>query len=175
MAFNLEIPKELSHLKIDRRGYPIPYFITPTKIGDPDFRFIHPERVKMIVDRNVCWVCGKRLIRDCFYFIGGPMGLKNRVTTDAAMHLLCAEFSLRACPQLYLEKAQYRKNDELGQMLDKEQINQFHVKDKPSELFLIKADKFKLHIEGKQMYIRYRPVSQVRYVYENNVLVKAEA
>ena len=28
MAFNIEIPKELAHLKTDSRGYPVPYFVS---------------------------------------------------------------------------------------------------------------------------------------------------
>jgi hypothetical protein len=48
MAFNLDIPKELSHLKIDSRGYPIPYFVSEIN-GKPEFRFLQPERLEMII------------------------------------------------------------------------------------------------------------------------------
>lgn len=170
MSFNLLIPKELSHLKIDSRGYPIPYFVSEIN-GKPEFRFIQPERLEMIISRKVCHICGKKLPDDFFYFISGPMGLQNRISTDAAMHRVCAEFSLRACPHMYLQRAERRDNDELAKTIDKERAI---IVDKPDTLFLVKCDKFKRINEEGRMYIRYRPVSTQKYVYENGKLVKSE-
>lgn len=171
MAFNLEIPKELSHLKLDERGYPIPYFVTPTD-GKPEFRFLDPERIKMIVQRKVCHICGKRLQPDNFYFIAGPIGLQNKVGSDAPMHLGCAEFSLRACPHMYLQKAEYRINDDLGRIA--KLFNPNNITTKPDTLYLVKADKFRIKPEGGRFYIHYRPVSTVKYVYLEGKLVKAD-
>lgn len=169
MAFTLDIPKELSHLKIDSRGYPIPYFVSEIN-GKPEFRFIKPERLEMIIEKKLCHICGKKLPTDFFYFISGPVGLQNRVSTDAAMHRLCAEFSLRACPHLYLQKADRRDNDELAETIDKSQAI---LLDKPDTMFLVKCDKFKRIDEGGRMYIRYRPVATEKYIYEAGKLHKA--
>lgn len=175
MALSLEIPDFLSHLKVDKRGYPIPFFITPVKEGDPDFRFIHPERIQMIVERKLCHICGKKLSKDYFYFISGPIGLKNRASSDAAMHRSCAEFSLFSCPHLFFEKASYRQNDEAGSKLAAASINTFHKLEKPSEIILIKADKCTFVIEKntKAPIIRYRPVSMETYIYVDGRLQKA--
>jgi hypothetical protein len=169
MAFHLEIPKELAHLKLDTRGYPIPYFVSWIN-GQPEFRFLDPARLEMIIERKVCHICGKKLPTDFFYFITGPVGLQNRVITDAPMHRLCAEFSLKACPHIYYQKAERRDNDPLAKSLSD------HTKydpGKPSELYLIKSDKAKPFIAEGRRLLRFRPVTTERYYYEAGKLIKA--
>lgn len=170
MAFNLEIPKELSHLKIDSRGYPIPYFVSEIN-GKPEFRFLDHNRLQMIINRKVCHICGKKLPDNLFYFIAGPMGLENRISTDAGMHLLCAEFSLRACPHLFLQKAERRLNDPMAKIFTANNPNS--ILDKPDTLYLVRTDKIKRIFEDGRVYIRFRPVSAQKYVYENGKLVKS--
>lgn len=172
MSFNLEIPKELAHLKIDSRGYPIPYFVSEIN-GKPEFRFIRPERIEMIIERKVCHICGKKLSDDFVYFISGPMGLQNKISTDAAMHRVCAEFSLFACPHLFLQKSERRRGDELA----KTAVDHHRgiIPDKPDTMFLVKCDKWKRIVVDGRMYLRFRPVSTEKYVYENNKLIKAQS
>lgn len=170
MAFNLEIPKELSHLKIDKRGYPIPYFVSWIN-GEPEFRYMDAARVKRIIENKLCHICGIKLPKDYFYFISGPVGLQNKVSSDAAMHRVCAEFSLRACPHLFLQKAERRENDELGKLLNAQPSPL--IREKPSELYLVKASKFKIVYQDNHQYIRYTPVSSEKYIYENNKLIKS--
>ncbi len=170
MSFKLEIPKELSHLKIDSRGYPIPYFVSEIN-GKPEFRYIQPERQEMIIARKVCHICGKKLPDDSFYFISGPIGFKNRISTDAAMHRVCAEFSLRACPHLYLQKSERRENDDVAKSAKANETA--IITDKPDTLYLVKCDKFKRLVERGRTYIQYRPVSAEKYVYENGKLIKS--
>lgn len=170
MAFNLEIPKELSHLKIDERGYPIPYFVSEIN-GKPEFRFIRSERIEMIIERKVCHICGKNLPTDYVYFISGPMGLQNRISTDAAMHHVCAEFSLFACPHIYLQKSERRHTDELA----KSAVDHHRgiIPEKPSTLYLVRCDKWKKIVVDGRTYLRFRPVSTVEYKYLDNKLTKA--
>lgn len=170
MAFNLEIPKELAHLKIDSRGYPIPYFVSYIN-GKPEFRFLDGARLDMILERKVCHICGKKLPTDFFYFIAGPFGLLNKISTDAPMHRLCAEFSIFACPHLYRQKAERRDNDPLAQSLVEERAK--HDPGKPDTLFLVKADKIKITWIDRRPYIHFRPVSSEKYTYSNGVLVKS--
>lgn len=171
MAFNLEIPKELSHLKIDSRGYPIPYSVS--WIDDkPEFRFLNQDRLDMILERKVCHICGKKLPTDFVYFMAGPWGLQNKISTDAPMHRLCAEFSLIACPHLYLQKAQRRENDPLAKTLVSERKK--HDPGKPDKLFLVKCDKIKVTRDQDRPYIHFRPTSTEKYTYENGILKKLE-
>lgn len=169
MGFNLEIPKELSHLKIDKRGYPVPFFVSWIN-GEPEFRYLDAVRAKMIIDNKLCHICGKKLNKDFFYFISGPIGLQNRISSDAAMHKTCAEFSLRACPHLYLQKADRRDNDELGKAIGS--MPSPVIREKPNTLFLIKSNKFKKVLHEGQTYLQYRPVSTEKYIYENGKLIK---
>lgn len=171
MSFNLEIPRELAHLKIDSRGYPVPYFVSWID-GKPEFRFLNADRLDMIIRRKVCHICGKKLPDDYFYFISGPMGLHNKISTDAPMHKVCAEFSIFACPHLFRQKAERRDNDPLAKLLISEKEK--HDPGKPDTLYLVKADKTKVTSEDGRPYIHFRPVSTVKYIYENGVLVKAD-
>ncbi len=171
MAFNLEIPKELAHLKIDERGYPIPYFVSWID-GKPEFRFLNAERLDMIIKRKVCHICGKKLPTDYQYFVSGPIGLGNTISTDAPMHRICAEFSLKACPHLFLQKAARRENDERAKSLIHEKEK--HDPGKPDTLFLVKVDKTKVKWEEGRPYIYFRPVATEKYIYVKGKLTKAE-
>lgn len=171
MAFNLQIPKELAHLKIDSRGYPVPYFVSWID-GKPEFRFLSVERLDMIIERKVCHICGKKLPNDSFYFVAGPTGLENKISTDAPMHRACAEFSLFACPHLFRQKAERRDNDPLAKSLGEERAK--YDPGKPDTLFLVKADKIKVKRDDGRPFIHFRPVSTEKYIYENGTLVKAE-
>lgn len=170
MAFNLDIPKELAHLKIDHRGYPIPYFVSWIN-GKPEFRFLDVTRLQMIIERKVCHICGKKLPNDSFYFIAGPMGLQNKISTDAPMHRVCAEFSLVACPHLYRQKAERRDNDPLAKTVVADRDK--HDPGKPDTIFLVKCDKIKVTREEGRPYIHFRPVSTEKYIYQNNTLTKS--
>lgn len=169
MGLNIEIPKELSHLKIDSRGYPVPYFVSWID-GKPEFRYLDPERLYMIFDRKVCHICGTKLPSDYVYFISGPMGLQNRISSDAGMHRVCAEFSLKACPHLYLQKAERRENDELGKEIASQPS--VLIKEKPPVVILVKASKWKQAKHDGQIFLKYTPHSWEIFHYVNGKLEK---
>lgn len=169
MALKFDIPKELSHLKIDERGYPIPYFVSWID-GKPEFRFLDHARQEMIIEKGVCHICGKKLNKDYNYVISGPIGYQNRVSSDAAMHRVCAEFSLRACPHLYLQKAERRENDELGKKVA--ELPSVVLKEKPSILLLVRISKYKTIVHQGATYLKYTPASYETYHYVNNKLEK---
>lgn len=171
MKFDFDIPKELAHLKLDERGYPIPYFARITD-GKPNFRFQDDGKREIAVKRRLCGICGRKLPKDYCYNITGPQGLKNRVASDAFMHRVCAEFAMRVCPHIYFEKAE-RKEDTMPYMTG----------DKPAEIYLVKVSSWKGFMEeiprsvGSQdtmnvRLLRYTPVSWEKYVYVDNVLVR---
>jgi hypothetical protein len=170
MGFNLEIPQQLSHLKIDSRGYPIPFFVTWID-GKPEFRFLDHKRQEMIIEKKLYHICGKKLNDDYNYFISGPIGFHNRISSDAAMHRVCAEFSLRACPHLYLQKADRRENDELAKEIIAK-ADDVLIKEKPQILILARASKFKPVKHNGNTYIRYTPVSFETFHYVNGKLEK---
>lgn len=172
MSFTLEIPKELAHLKKDGRGYPIPFFVHEVNC-EPEFRFLSYERQKMILDCRLCGICGKPLSDDDTYFIGGPLTLQNFLSTDAGMHKVCAEFSLKACPHMFHRKAQRRDNDLAG-MLVKMQESPIHVAAKPPFYLLIKASRWQKVWIGKELLSRFVIHSVERYIYIDNKLTKEQ-
>lgn len=156
------IPKELAHLKLDDRGYPIPFF-APIVDGKPNFRFLDPRKQLSCMMGQTCPICGKRLFKDYSYIIVGPVGLKNRISSDPAMHRYCAEFSMKACPHLYFHKAQ-RKEDAIAPFL---------IKEKPAQLFLVKCSKYQVVPDGLGHFlIRVTVHSSEEYIYQNNELIK---
>jgi hypothetical protein len=129
MKFNLHIPPELAHLKRDERGYPIPWF-APLIDGKYNFRIQDAVKRDYCMTQHKCPICGKKLIKGApSYVILGPLGLKNRITSDAPMHQVCAEFSLRACPHLYYYKATAKEDGSAFPEV---------IQAKPDRLFLTK-------------------------------------
>lgn len=169
---NKQIPKELSHLKIDERGYPIPFFV-PKINGKYEFRFADAKKQRLCIEQKLCAICGKKLIDNLYFFITGPVGYQNRVVTDSAMHRICAEYSLEVCPYMHFEKADIRDRDPLYKSVQAINLPQLP---KPKELYLIKSDKFKSEpnpMNGGSI-IRFRPVSYEVYIYENGILKKKQ-
>jgi len=164
----IEIPNFLKHLKVDKRGYPIPFFV-PWKNGQPDFMYQDAEKQKLTTEKHLCHICGKKLHKDYHYFISGIHGLTNQVASDAAMHRECAEYSLQVCPHMLYQKAERQTS---GDVL----IPDIHAKEKPEKLYLIKSSKYrtKFYPEYGQIIIHYNMVSYETYVYENNKLKKED-
>lgn len=165
----------MAHLRLDDRGYPIPYFATIIN-GKPDFRLLDARKQKDCVDRKLCSVCGKKLPKDYCYFLSGIMGVTNQVSTDPPMHRACAEYSLAVCPHLHLEKAQRREVDLPLSVLQEILVEQ----SKPKDIYLIKAKtsnfKTKNTPDGKggsYPIIHYTLISTIKYSYEGGILVKS--
>lgn len=164
------IPEYLKHLKVNSKGYPIPFFVAYVD-GKPDFRLLDARKQGYCIDQKLCAICGKKLFKNSYYFISGPEGYKNKIATDPAMHRNCAEYSLNMCPHLHIEKTTRRESG-----LEKLHEQQGEIMlDKPPMLLLIKADSFKRHNEPgfPTTLIKFKPISHEIYVYENGVLVKS--
>lgn len=164
-----EIPKCLSHLKVDERGYPIPFFV-PMVEGKPQFLYMDKQKLDKAIDENLCHICGKKLHKDYHYFVSGPMGLQNKVSSDAAMHRDCAEFALAVCPHMLYKKSE-RKAVNPNYSFNETPI----MNEKPDFLYLIKSSKYKAKFYPEFGYrlIHYNSVSAEKYIYVNNKLQKA--
>jgi len=138
MPAHFEIPGFLSHLPVDERGYPIPYFVAIVK-GEPDFRLLDAAKQKICVDYNKCAVCGKRLVKGLYYFVSGPIGVNNRISTDPPMHRECAEFSIEACPHLHFEKSRRRDKD----IIQHADPHGAQLLDKPEVFIIAQADNYR--------------------------------
>lgn len=166
----IEIPSFLSHLKQDDRGYPIPFFV-PWINGKPDFRMMSSIKLELCIDKKLCGICGKKL-HEYQYFITGPMGLKNGTHSDPPSHRDCAEYSLQVCPHLHFEKA--KRNDRGNEYKEAMKENHTGIMTKSDDLFLIKADKFKLiQVPGGGSIVGFRKISFEKYTYIDGTLQKS--
>jgi hypothetical protein len=95
-------PKFMRHLKIDQRGYPVPWFVDWFN-GVPEFRAVDRRKLVYCSKNRVCWTCGRKLFGEEVYVIG-PMCAVNRISSEPPSHRECAEYAAVACP--FLSKPQ---------------------------------------------------------------------
>ncbi len=103
------LPPAIAKLPIDERGYPVPWFVGWVD-GKPEFRCMDGRKLDAAIKRRLCWVCGEPLGIEKTFVIG-PMCTVNRVSSEPASHLTCAEFSVQACPFLTKPHMCRREND----------------------------------------------------------------
>lgn len=113
-----ELPDRIKNLPVDKRGYPVPWFVTwldeddnpcPRGQGRPEFRVVDPEAILSAIRHAKCWVCGEKMGRYKAFTIG-PMCAINRISSEPPAHTECAMFSARACPFLTRPHARRRDN-----------------------------------------------------------------
>jgi hypothetical protein len=160
MKNDYPIPKIMEHLKIDERGYAIPYFV-PIIDGVPNFKYQDQKKRWICLQYFKCSICGKRLQAKSFWFITGPLGLHNKVVSDAPMHEECARYALNVCPHIAFQKSERKITNGDPHILQ----------GKPESIILIKADKIGLTDHEGRKYITFRPVYTEKYTYENNKLI----
>jgi hypothetical protein len=101
------LPARMVKLPIDRRGYPVPWFVQWVN-DEPNFQIVSPQRFRQAIRFGNCWICGDRLgARKTF--VMGPLNIINRVTSEPACHYDCARFAAQACPFLILPQAKYKE------------------------------------------------------------------
>lgn len=110
----VEMPRRLQRRPKDRRGYPIPYVVMIDKNGRPHFTINDGRRVEKCVHGKRCGLCGERLERKAFWFVGGErcFGL-NGAFIDPPMHEECARYALQVCPFLAAPSYAKRIDDKL--------------------------------------------------------------
>ena len=92
------MPQRIAALPQDRRGYPVPRFVSWFD-GVPDFRIVDTPYLVRAVQRKLCWICGEPLGRMMVFPIG-PMCVINRVASEPPSHFECAQYAARVCPFL---------------------------------------------------------------------------
>lgn len=104
------LPDNMKKLPLDKRGYPIPWFVAELEDGTRDFRVADGEkRERIIRGANNCWVCGGTMGRYKAYVVG-PMCSINKTSAEPPCHLACARFAAIACPFLVRPHARRREN-----------------------------------------------------------------
>src|SRR5436190_2018606 len=84
------VPEQMKHLATDPvRGIPIPWF-TPVVDGKPEFRAADGRKQVEAVRKNLCWVCGRRMLNRDSVFVVGPMCLVNRNSAETRAEVLAS-------------------------------------------------------------------------------------
>ena len=103
------LPKRLLHLPLDRRGYPVPWFVDWID-GEPEFRAMSAGKFERAIREGLCWVCGGRLGVNRT-FVAGPMCVINRTSAEPPSHHGCAKWSAQNCPFLVRPHMERREDD----------------------------------------------------------------
>jgi hypothetical protein len=106
---DIPLPDNMRELPVDRRGFPVPFFVARPKPGeDWDFRVVFPEESVRALKEHLCWVCGNRMGQKNAY-VTGPMCTVTGTTAEPPAHLSCAEYAALACP--FLANPSMRRNE----------------------------------------------------------------
>ncbi len=161
----IDLPSAIAKLPRDERGYPIPYFV-PTVDGKPDFRLMDSRRRHYCMEKKRCMICGGKL-HENIYFVSGPKGLINGISSDPGMHRDCAEFSLQACPHLLFPKAQRRETH----MPEKASGSAGMVCEKPDTMYLVLTKKYRIIVPPDRVpLLKFTPVYSWKYDYSSGNL-----
>lgn len=134
------LPPLLSDLRIDDRGYPVPFFVAYVK-SQPEFRAMDGAKLRSCITRKLCWVCGKPLGDLPPVFVIGPMCAINRVSAEPPSHSACARFSVTACPFLIKPQMVRRQNDLPDQIQDPAGVS---IRRNPGVTLLWFADRWEI-------------------------------
>lgn len=113
-----DLPARMRKLPIDKRGYPVPWFV-PWRDGLPLFPAMDGAKRGRAWRDRLCWVCGQRIGR-VQAFVIGPMCAVNRTSAEPPCHLECARFSAVHCPFLANPKMGRVGESYKGQPLEKD-------------------------------------------------------
>lgn len=110
------MPARIKRLPVDRRGFPVPWFVqwfrdgqpSEPREGEPDFRVADMRKMSRAIKERRCWCCGETLGVHLAFVIG-PMCAINRTISEPPNHLECAEFSAKGCP--FLSRPRMRRNE----------------------------------------------------------------
>lgn len=106
------LPVRMRSLPRDARGYPVPWFVVWIN-GIPEFRAASQEKWEAAITRRLCWICGRKLLRDVA-FVAGPMCGINRTSAEPPAHSDCARWSALNCPFLSNPHAVRREDDTIN-------------------------------------------------------------
>jgi hypothetical protein len=98
------VPGRMRALPRDPRGYPVP-FVVLIEDGLPRFALNAHEKQAACLRRDLCSICGQRLLRGR-WFVQGPGSALHAdgAYIDAPTHGECVEFALKVCPYLAASK-----------------------------------------------------------------------
>lgn len=113
-----DLPARMRALPLDKRGYPVPWFVPWADDGQPIFPAMDAHKRNRAWAKRLCWVCGGKIGR-VQAFVIGPMCAVNHTSAEPPCHLECARFSARNCPFLTRPQMKRVGSEYKGQALCK--------------------------------------------------------
>jgi hypothetical protein len=104
-------PHWMSKLPIDKRGYPVPWFVQWIN-GEPEFRVMDMKKFRLAINNELCWTCGQPMFSENVFVIG-PMCAVNLISAEPPNHRECALYSAQNCPFLTRPHMHRRKDEAL--------------------------------------------------------------
>lgn len=98
-----ELPRRMRKLPVDKRGYPVPWFVH-WEGNEPKFQIIGKGKILAATQLKKCWICGEQMGVHVAFVLGSVSGI-NRTSPEPPSHLDCAEFACKACPYLTTPEA----------------------------------------------------------------------
>ena len=107
---HVPIPAQMKNLKVDVRGFPIPFVVLIDKLGQPHFKVNDERKSRECIEKKLCHVCGEKLNKD-YWFVGGQVSAfhPQGFFVDGPAHKVCALYALKVCP--YLAYTQYKAEE----------------------------------------------------------------
>lgn len=167
------LPERIRALPIDKRGYPIPWFVAYVD-GQPEFRAMDGEKFVRALEEQRCWVCGQRLgTRACF--VAGPMCGVNRTSAEPPSHLDCARWSACNCPFLNNPQMVRRENEAVNNATFRRDSAGLAIARNPGVTMLWVTRQFEVFPdpEGKPL-IQMGEPERVEWYREGRLATKAE-
>lgn len=166
----IPIPACMEHLRLDARGYPIPFNVTIKPDGTPDFRVVDLVKWAKCVNEGLCALTGWQL-GYAKAFIGGPRSIASRCFTDSAMLPEAARYAIQVCPFLAAPNFRYAEKIEVaGHVVSK---NENVSPDRPSVFGLGITHGYDVVQLGEDLVIRAKGFYHVEW-WKNGVQVEGE-
>jgi hypothetical protein len=147
-------PARIAKLRLDKRGYPVPWFVQWMAAGEPclpgvagaepDFRVIDDDKRRRAYATGLCWICGEPMGIHRIFAIG-PMCLINLTTMEPPAHRTCAEYAVRSCP--FLTQPKRRRNGE--DMPEAVKADGEMIERNPGVTALVEARSYRRFSDGK--------------------------
>jgi hypothetical protein len=164
-----DAPPEIAKLRLDERGFPVPYFV-PWIDGRPEFRAVDPRHVARTDRLGLCWICGGRLA-GLMCFAVGPMCTVNRLSAEPPSHLSCARFAVVACP--FLSRPLAKRAD--ASDLPHQPAAGIMLEHNPGVTALWRTRSYRSERDGRGLLFRMGPPVRVDWFTEGRAATRAEA
>ncbi len=147
---DVPVPRRMLGLERDHRGYPVPFNVQRGQDGTPYFTANDHMKTLVILEKNLCPLCGQPNVKDELWFVGGPLSAfhPHGCYIDQPGHEACIAYALQVCPYLITAKYTKRLDDKQVKDADREamliMIDPTMIPDRPKVFVMARTDAYKI-------------------------------